>query len=98
MIINSTNDGERLYKVALNTGLAWVQQYEVYANNEQEAIDTLADYLEENELTGLYTTHYDIADECEIGQTVDEYAEANGLICCGNHGIYIRVEYMEVLK
>ena len=98
MTINTKNDGERLYKVALNTGLAWVQEYNVYADNEQSAIDTLADYLEDNELCGLYTTHYDIADECDVGQTIDEYAEANGLICCGNHGIYIRVEYMEVLK
>jgi hypothetical protein len=54
-------------------------------------VDLVADRIEAEELTGLYFDHYEVADLCEVGETVDEYAEANGLVCAGNHGIYIQV-------
>ena len=93
MIINpeSNQCDEKLYTVSLNTGLAWLQEYSVYAYNEQEAVDLVADYLEAEELTGLYSDHYTLADLCEAGETPDEYAEANNLSCAGNHGIYISI-------
>lgn len=91
MKINLGNYGENLYAVTLGTGLAWTQTYEVYAYNESEAVDLVADYCEENELVGLYSDYYELADLCEVGETVDEYADANGLICCGNHGIYMQI-------
>ena len=93
MIINpeSNQCNEKLYAVSLNTGLAWLQEYSVYAYNEQEAVDLVTDYIEEQELHGLYSDHYELADLCENGETVDEYAEANNLICAGNHGIYISI-------
>lgn len=93
MIINpeSNHCGEKLYTVSLNTGLAWLQEYSVYAYNEQDAVDLVADYLEAKDLTGLYSDHYELADLCEVGETVDEYAKANNLICAGNSGIYISV-------
>lgn len=93
MIINpeANHCGEKLYTVSLNTGLAWLREYSVYAYNEQAAIDLVTDYLEAEELTGLYSDHYTLADLCEAGETVDEYAEANNLICAGNSGIYISV-------
>lgn len=97
MIINKGNHGETLYKVTVGTGLAWVKEFKVYAYNEQEAVDLVADYIEEQEFEGLYGDHYEIADLCEVGQTVDEYAEANNLVCCGNHGIYINVVGIEVI-
>lgn len=93
--IGSNHYGEKHYRVALGTGTAWVQPFEVYAYNEGEAVDMVADYCEENELEGLYADYYDLADECEVGQSVDEYAEANGLTCCGNHGIYLQIAGME---
>ena len=93
MIINpeSNQCGEKLYTVSLNTGLAWLQEYSVYAYNAQDAVDLVADYLEANKLRGLYCDWYDLMDLCENGETPDEYAEANNLICAGNHGIYISI-------
>jgi hypothetical protein len=94
MVINNGNYGEKLYKVTLGTGTAWTQSYEVYAYNETEAVDIVADYVEEQELTGLYCDYYEIYDLCEM-ETVDEYAYRNGLVCCGSHGIYIQLINIE---
>ena len=46
-MIGSNQCGEKLYTVALNTGLAWLQEYNVYAYNEQEAVDLVADYIKD---------------------------------------------------
>ena len=91
MKINEGNYGEKLYTVTLGTGTAWTKTFEVYAYNETEAVDLVADYCEEHELEGLYSDYCELADLCEVGQTVDEYAEANSLACCGNHGIYMQI-------
>ena len=91
MKINEGNYGEKLYTITLGTGLAWTQSYEVYAYNESDAIDLVADYCEENEFHRLYCGFYDLYDECEDNQSVDEYADANGLTCCGNSGIYLQI-------
>ena len=91
MKINEGNYGEKLYTITLGTGLAWTQSYEVYAYHESEAVDIVADYCVDNEINGLYGDFYEIADLCDIGQSVDEYAEANGLTCCGNSGIYLQI-------
>lgn len=91
MTINTGNYGEKLYQVTLGTGLAWTQKYDVYAYNETEAVDIVADYCEENRLAGLYSDHNELAELCRVGETVEEYAEANGLTCCGNRGIYMQI-------
>lgn len=96
--IGSNAYGEMLYRVYVGTGAAWYKVFQAYAYNEQGAVDLVADYCVEHELEGLYGDYYALADECEMGQSVDEYAKANGLICCGNNGIYMqicRVEEME---
>lgn len=98
MKINSGNHGEKLYAVTLGTGLAWTQTFEVYAYNEGEAVDLVADYCEDHELEGLYSDYYELADLCEVGKTVDEYAEANNLTCCGNYGIYMQILRIEEVK
>ena len=90
--------GETLYRVFLGTGTLWLAEFHVYADSEQEAVDLVADYCEEQGLEGLYSDHYELADECEVGQTVDEYAEEHGLYCCGNHGIYVKLEGIEVIS
>jgi hypothetical protein len=100
MNIINDNDGmygETLYKISVGTGLAWMKEFNVYAYNEQDAVDLVADYIEEN-FEGLCFDHYEIADLCEVGETVDEYAEANNLICAGNHGIYINVVGIEIIN
>ena len=93
--IGSNSCGEKLYKVYIGTGTVWLKEFQVYAYNEQEAVDLVADYCEENELNSLYADFYEIFDECETGQTVDEYVEAHNLTCCGNHGIYLEVAGLE---
>lgn len=89
--IGTNNHGEKPYRVYLGTGTARVEKFDVFAYNESEAVDMVADYVEENEFEGLYADYYELADLCEGGETVDEYAEIHGLICCGNHGIYLDV-------
>ena len=95
MIINEGNYGETLYTVTVGTGTIWTKEFKVYAYNETEAVDLVADYIEDQELESLYADYYEIFDCAEVGQTVDEYAEANNLTCCGNHGIYIQVINIE---
>lgn len=94
MKINEGNYGERLYKVTVGTGFAWTKSFEIYAYHETEAVDLVADYCEEH-YQGLCSDHYELADLCDIGQTVDEYVEANNLTCCGNHGVYMEIINIE---
>lgn len=93
--IGTNNYGEHLYRLFIATGTIWLKEFRVYAYNETEAVDLIADYCEEHELEGLYADYYEIADLCEVGQSVDEYVEAHNLICCGNHGIYLEVAGLE---
>ena len=92
--IGANNYGEKCYRVYLATGTAWYKVFQVYAYNESEAVDMVADYVEENEFEGLYADYYELYDLCE-DETVGEYAEAHNLICCGNHGIYLEVAGLE---
>lgn len=94
--INAKTSGDRLYSVLLNTGTWLLQELKVYAQNEQEAIDFVADYVESHE-SYLCADHYALMDLCESNQTVDEYAEANNLTCAGNHGVYISVAGIEII-
>lgn len=94
-IIGNNNYCETLYRVYLATGTAWYKVFKVYAFNESEAVDLVADYVEEHEFKGLYTDYWELFDLCDFGQTVSEYAEDHNLICCGNHGIYLEVAGLE---
>ena len=96
--IGTNNHGEHLYRVFIATGTMWLKEFHVYAYNESEAVDLVADYCEEHELEGLYTDYYELFDLCDFGETVEEYAEAHNLICCGNHGIYIEIAGIECLS
>lgn len=96
--IGTSNYGTKHYRIFINTGTAWLQEFHVYAYNEQEAIDTIADYCAEHEMHGLYADYYEIFDCAGYGITVDEYAEMNNLICCGNHGVYMSVARIEEIK
>ena len=97
-LINTGSHGENLYQISVGTGTAWTQEFQVYAYNEQEAVDLVADYCEEHEFEGLYADYYEIFDICDVGETVEEYAEAHNLTCCGNHGIYIEITSIKLVK
>ena len=87
--------GERHYRIFIETCTMFLQEFHVYAYDETKALDLVADYCEENGLEGLYADYYEVFDLCDIGETVEEYAEAHNLICCGNHGIYVGVAGIE---
>lgn len=93
--IGSNSCGENLYRVFIYTGTVWLQEFRVYAYDEQGAVDLVADYCDENELHGLYADYWELFDLCDVGETVDEYAEAHNLTCCGNHGVYLSVAGLE---
>ena len=96
--IGTNEYGETLYRVYIATGTAWYKVFQVYAYNESEAVDLVADHIGKHEYEGLYADYYEIFDLCDVGETVDEYAEAHNLICCGNHGIYLEVAGLEEVK
>lgn len=97
-VIGSNSYGENFYRIYLATGTMWLKVFHVYAYDEAEAIDLVADYCENQELEGLYADYYSIANLCEVGQSVDEYSEAHNLTCCGNHGIYLEIAGIELVK
>lgn len=90
--------GEKLYRVYVRTGTAWNDVREVYAYNEQEAVDKVADRLWEEE-SNLVVDYYDIYDMCEVGETVDDFVEANDLVCAGNNGrAYLGIDRIELVE
>ena len=95
--IGNNKYGEYLYRVYISTGTAWYKVFHVYAYNDNEAVDLVADFIEEHESDGLYADYYEIYDLCDVGETVEEYAESHNLICCGNHGIYLEIAGIERL-
>lgn len=78
---------EKKYTVWFNTGFYEAHPETVCAFSEQEAVDKAVDKLEK-ENSPLVSDFYEIADLCNTGETVDEYAERNNLVCAGNHGLY----------
>ena len=97
IVINKATCGEKTYVVSLGTGLVWASLFKVAAYHETEAADRVADYLEANELTGLYYDHLEleVIAGCTEYKTAETYAEAHNLACCGNHGIYIELLNIE---
>ena len=82
--------GEKQYEVLIGTGTAFPYKETVWAYNEQEALDTVVDHLEEIDSAFVFD-YYDIYDMCEVGQTVDEYAEEHNLVTAGNSGLFVDV-------
>ena len=99
-IINEANYGEKTYIVSLATGLAWIEQYKVAAYHETEAVDLVADYIEEHNYNGIYYDYLELEmmAKCSEWKTAEAFAEANNLTCCGNHGIYIEISNIEEVK
>lgn len=84
----------QLFKIILGTG----EDFKVFAYDEEEALNTLADHLVEEEREYSYADYYEVADLCEVGQSVSEYSEENNLYYAGEHGIYIQVAEIKVLR
>lgn len=93
-INENTYNGEQLFKIILATG----EDFKVYAFDEEEALNILADHLVEEEREYSYADHYEVADLCEVGQSVAEYAEENNLYCAGEQGVYIQVAEIQTIS
>lgn len=63
----------------------------VDADDYAEALDILVDFISENEIFSIcYSDYYELADIMDSEyETVEDYADANGMVCCGNKGLYI---------
>ena len=92
VITSSQNEfGETKYAVTIGTGTATPYTEEVYAYNEQEALDKVVDRMEEDGETGFLADYYELFDETEFGETVDELADRMNLVVAGNSGWYVEV-------
>lgn len=79
--------GEKWFEMIIPFGIHGYKFY-VQGNFDADAIDAVADFLEENKMTGLYETYDDIWEKAEsMGLPFDDYEEQ--YIIAGNHGIYI---------
>ena len=83
------------YRIFIGTGSMYLQEFHVQADNETDALALIAQYCEEHELHWLYADHYELADLCDFGETVKEYAKRQDLTRCGNHGVYMQIKGME---
>lgn len=101
MRIGNASFGKRLFKVVLEGIASRAWTFEVNAYNICEATDILADYVQDNELN-VYKDYCEIADLCKVDmhakdatERIEKYADAHGLTCCGNHGIYMKILKIE---
>ena len=85
------------YKILIGTGSMYVQEFHVHANNQTDALVLIADYCEQNDLHWLYADHYELADLCDAGETVTEYAARQDLTACGESGVYMQIKGIEQL-
>lgn len=90
-IIGSNYYGQKQHRVFLHTSSTWLEEFIVYAHDECEAIDKVADYCEANKLHDLYHTHIELLNIFNKDRKVERYAKKQKMTCCGTHGIYIRV-------
>ena len=96
-VINEGKYGEKCYKVYLKTGTAWLEEFEIYAYSETEAVEILAEYVVENELDGLWYDFFELANECDFEEDVDTYAANHGFIPC-DKGVYLSLERIEEIS
>lgn len=98
-VLNSESE-DNMYKVYLGTGLPHLAIFLVDAKNEQDAVDRVVDFCEDNEYTGLYTEYLDLEEESgrEGVEDVDKYIEECGLTVAGNSCHYIELVSIELIN
>lgn len=95
IIVNEYDGVGNMYLIGVGTGTAFLQIFEVCGLNEQDALDLVADHCVANELEGLYSSYFALADMAELGETAYECAESFGLSCVGNTGVYMDIVSIE---
>lgn len=94
--LKENNYGEKHYAVYTYPGAGYqLDKTEVWAYNEQEALDKAVDILADRDYRGV-VDHYEVFDSCEDGETVDECAERLGLVVAGNSGLYIDGNHLRI--
>ena len=93
LIISKAAHGEKTYVISIGTEFAWGEQYQVAAHNEAEAINKVADHIDDIGAKGLYYDHLEVEmmGKYSSYKTVEEFAKANNLTCCGSRNIYIEI-------
>ena len=92
IIVNEPFQDKNAYTISIGE-----DTYRAYANNESEALDIIADYLENNGHKDLYFDHFtlEVMAECSKHKTADAFAEAHNLTCCGTNRIYLNIREKE---
>ena len=90
--------GDRVFKVSLDTGTINLAVFIVDARHEQEALDRVIDFCEENEYDGLFSEYTELEEEAyEEDMDVEEYIEECNLTCGGNSCLYVGLRGIEEL-
>lgn len=96
-LLNSEGE-ERVYKVSLGTGSISLATFFVDARHEQDAVDRVVDFCEENEYKGLYSEYEELVEEAESDDVdVDQYIEECNLTTAGNASLYVDLQGLEEL-
>lgn len=75
-----------MYKIIIKD-----QTFKVDARTKKEALHAVADYIFTFNLRDYFKTASDFSHECDIGESVEEYAASLGFYRYGHNHIYIPV-------
>lgn len=103
-LLNS-NGEDSLYSVLVKYNSYFGAYFVVDARYEQDAIDKVAEFCVDNELTGMYQTYEDIVDNLTdedvvtfgVNDAVDSYIEDNRLIYDSDYRIFMEIVDMKQL-
>ena len=65
--------------------------FNVEARTKKEALHAVADYLFTFNLCAYFKTASDFSPECDVGDSVEDYAASLGFYRYGTRGIYVPV-------
>ena len=88
-IINAALKGEKTYDITVGESA----DYRVSAFDLLSALDLVANHIEVKGARNLYIEHdmLVVMAECSIYQTVEAFAKAHNLVCCGTNRIYLEI-------
>ena len=84
-------DGNNIYKVTVDSGLAWPMNVIVRALNSCDAVDKAVDFLHAESMPG-------VQDVCDVTEDESKEYEDGGYGIYGNHGsCYARILQIETI-
>jgi hypothetical protein len=99
MAINKRKHNQNLYEITIipNAEDFGLVTFKVYASNETEAEQKVADYIVSHELKHLYYTHFDLVCLADFEETIDHYTLNHGLSRFDG-GIYIEIAAIDKIE